>query len=188
MLEECIRKILQEIGEDPAREELKQTPARMVSGYKHIFSGYGKNYQDIIGDSFIKGNNNDIVLFNNMKFISTCEHHFLPFYGCVEIAYIPNQNLLSLGRAAGLVLAVTRKMQIQERITFEVANALQESSLSPAGVSISVEAKHFCACASGELAPSTLKTFHATGEFRLTDNLFKLSLLLKNRLQEDRIF
>jgi GTP cyclohydrolase I len=178
-VKQAIKTILQHIGEDVSRKELIKTPGRILESYKEIFSGYKEESDKIIGDTFSEIETDEIIFFENIDFFSTCEHHFAPFFGQISIAYIPNKKAIGFGRITNLIKSITRKLQIQERIAFEIGTLLEKSPLNPAGVFIKIEGKHFCNI-SGEKTskPLVLKTIFTTGEFKKPENIEKLKLLI----------
>lgn len=144
-----IEDILTYIGEDPNREGLKGTPGRMVKSWKELFAGYGQNPKDVLSKEFTEtGGYDEMVILKNIEFYSTCEHHFLPFFGKCHIAYIPNGKVVGVSKLARLVETFSRRLQIQERMTGEMAAAINEH-LVPLGVGVVVEAQHFCMTARG---------------------------------------
>lgn len=178
-MEQSIKKIFSHIGEDVSRSEISLTPARMIEGYKNIFSGYSEEPSKIIGNVFSHVETNDIILFEKIDFFSTCEHHFIPFFGKIQVAYIPNKNVIGFSRVTLLVSAITRRMQIQERIAFEISNILQNSLLKPEGVFVKIEGNHFCHLAKEKTSsPLVLKNICTTGSFKSQENIQKLQLML----------
>ncbi|WP_040949605.1 GTP cyclohydrolase I FolE [Gorillibacterium massiliense] len=146
-IEEHIREILKLIGEDPDREGLQETPARVTRMYEEIFAGYGKDYKEILGVTFDE-KHEELVVVKDIVFYSQCEHHMAPFFGKVHVGYIPSGKIAGLSKFARLVDAVTKRLQVQERITSELADVLMET-LKPHGVMVVVEAEHLCMCARG---------------------------------------
>ena len=175
----AITLILNYIGEDVTREGLKLTPTRVLEGYKNIFSGYSQPKVEILSNKLGKAEQNDVILFEEIDFFSSCEHHFIPFFGKIKIAYIPNQHAIGFGTILKLVTAITRRLQLQEKIAQEIANFLQESELNPKGVFVQIEGQHFCVLAkSGNSSkPITVKNMITTGEFKEKINLEKLNIL-----------
>jgi GTP cyclohydrolase I len=178
-VKQAIKTILKHIGEDVSRKELLKTPDRMLESYKEIFSGYAEKSGNIIGNTFSEVETDEIIVFENIDFFSTCEHHFAPFFGQISIAYIPSKQAVGFGRITNLIKAVTRTLQIQERIAFEIGTLLQKSLLNPTGVFVKVEGRHFCNISVEKTSkPLVLKTIFTTGEFKKPENIEKLKLLI----------
>jgi GTP cyclohydrolase I len=146
-IEAHIREILRLIGEDVDREGLQETPARVTRMYEEIFSGYEADLLDILGVAFDE-NHEELVIVKDIVYYSQCEHHMAPFFGKVHIGYIPSGKIAGLSKFARLVDAITRRLQVQERITSDIADLL-EKVLNPHGVMVVVEGEHLCMCARG---------------------------------------
>jgi len=146
--EELIREILIRVGEDPNREGLRQTPARIVRSWEEIYGGYEQHAEEILVTQFCAGKYDEMVLLRDVEFYSTCEHHMLPFYGKAHIAYLPNNKIVGLSKLARLLEMHARRLQVQERLTQDVATDLQRI-LRPKGVAVMVEGKHQCMCCRG---------------------------------------
>jgi GTP cyclohydrolase I len=146
-IEAHVRAILGLLGEDPSREGLLDTPARVTRMYEEIFSGYDADLKEILGVAFDE-QHEELVIVKDIVYYSQCEHHMAPFYGKVHIGYIPSGKIAGLSKFARLVDAVTRKLQVQERITSDIADLL-EQVLKPHGVMVVVEGEHLCMCARG---------------------------------------
>jgi GTP cyclohydrolase I len=168
--ENSIRTILRFLGEDPEREGLKDTPDRIVRSWEKLFWGYGYCGTDVLATTFEEcGNYDEMVLLKNIDFFSTCEHHFLPFSGKVHIAYIPDKIVVGISKLARLVEVHSRRLQIQERMTANIAMDI-ETVLHPLGVAVLVEAQHMCMTARGvEKINAKMTTSKLTGAFK--DNL-----------------
>ncbi len=161
----AIKALLDYIGENPNTEENLKVPFRVLESYKNIFAGYHQNLQEVIGEKFDIISNNDIILLKNLDFFSMCMHHMLPFYGSISVAYIPRDKVIGLGRIKDLIGAVTRKLQIQEKIGNEIVNVLMASALNPKGVIAKIDALHFCSFSKvGCLKPSSVSTIACAGE------------------------
>jgi GTP cyclohydrolase IA len=141
-IERSIREILQCIGEDPEREGLVNTPARVASMWKEITQGYDEKPEQILERQFIEPHD-EMVVARDIEFYSTCEHHLLPFSGAVTIGYIPNRGLIGLSKLPRLVECFARRLQLQERLTAQVAESLMDI-LDPHGVGVVIRAKHLC--------------------------------------------
>jgi GTP cyclohydrolase I len=142
-----IREILRLIGEDPDREGLRETPERVARMYEEIFAGYSVDPKEMIGVTFDE-QHEELVIVKDIIYYSQCEHHLAPIFGKVHIGYIPSGKIAGLSKFARLVDAVTRRLQVQERITSELADIMEEV-LSPHGVMVVVEGEHLCMCARG---------------------------------------
>jgi len=141
--EQLIRELLRRIGENPDREGLKQTPTRIICSWKELFSGYHQCAEDVIVTQFHAEQYDEIVLLRNIEFYSTCEHHMLPFCGKAHVAYIPKDKIVGLSKLARLVDVFARRLQVQERLTQQIASELQRV-LKPKGVAVMMEASHQC--------------------------------------------
>ncbi|GFZ95864.1 GTP cyclohydrolase 1 [Paenibacillus marchantiophytorum] len=147
LIEQHVREILRLIGEDVDREGLLETPARVTRMYEEIFSGYEANPRDVLGVTFDE-QHEELVIIKDIIYYSQCEHHMAPFFGKVHIGYLPSGKVAGLSKFARLVDVITRKLQVQERITSEIADILDEV-LKPHGVMVVVEGEHMCMCARG---------------------------------------
>ncbi|UKS26493.1 GTP cyclohydrolase I FolE [Paenibacillus sp. HWE-109] len=147
LIEQHVREILRLIGEDVDREGLLETPARVTRMYEEIFSGYEANPRDVLGVTFDE-KHEELVIIKDIIYYSQCEHHMAPFFGKVHIGYLPSGKVAGLSKFARLVDVITRKLQVQERITSEIADILDEV-LKPHGVMVVVEGEHMCMCARG---------------------------------------
>lgn len=142
--EEAVRTLIEWIGEDPAREGVRETPKRVVKAFEEYFAGYGQSAAEILSKTFSEtGGYDDPVLVKNLELESRCEHHLAPFIGRAHIAYIPDGRVVGLSKLARLVDVYARRMQTQERLTAEIADALQRH-LRPRGIAVMIEAEHFC--------------------------------------------
>ncbi len=165
--EAAIRTLLAYMGENPDREGLLETPRRVVKAYDQLFGGYGRNGHTDLERVFEEvGGYNDIVLVRDIPFFSHCEHHIVPFYGKVHAAYYPTDGVVGLSKIARVVDVYARRLQTQENLTAEIAQAM-ERALKPRGVAIMVEAEHMCMTMRGiqKAGVSTLTT-QFTGVFR----------------------
>lgn len=145
---EAIKFLIEFIGDDPEREGLVDTPKRVIKSYKELFAGYGMDPKKILGTTFAADGYDQIVICKNIEMYSTCEHHMIPFYGSVDIGYIPRERVVGLSKLARLVEVFSRRLQIQENLTQQIAKSIQEI-LDPKGVMVIVKAKHLCMCARG---------------------------------------
>jgi len=160
-----VREILKLIGEDVEREGLIETPARVARMYEEIFAGYEIDPRDVLGVTF-EEDHEELVIVKDIVYFSQCEHHMAPFFGKAHIGYIPSGRIAGLSKLARLVEAVTRRLQVQERITSQIADILEEV-LEPQGVIVVVEGEHMCMCARGVKKPgSKTITSAVRGTFR----------------------
>jgi GTP cyclohydrolase I len=165
LIEGHLREILRLIGEDPDREGLLETPTRVTRMYEEIFAGYGVNPADVLGITFDE-QHEELVIIKDITYYSQCEHHMATFFGKVHIGYLPSGKIAGLSKFARLVEAVTRKLQVQERITSQIADILTEE-LKPHGVMVVVTGEHMCMCARGVKKPgSSTVTSAVRGHFR----------------------
>ena len=138
-----IKSILENIGEDPAREGLLKTPSRVAKAMEFLTQGYKQNPKEIIESAMFTESYNQMVLVKDIEMYSLCEHHMLPFFGKAHIAYIPNGHIVGLSKIPRIVDVFSRRLQVQERLTDEIKDCLQES-LNPKGVAVVIEAQHLC--------------------------------------------
>ncbi len=166
MLEENYRAILKGLGEDPEREGLVRTPHRAAEAMKFLTRGYHQNLEELLNGAIFHEDYDDMVIVRDIEFYSLCEHHMLPFYGRAHVAYIPDGKIVGISKVARIVDMFARRLQVQERLTIEVANAMQEA-LSPKGVAVVTEAKHMCMLMRGvEKQNSMVTSSHVLGQFR----------------------
>jgi GTP cyclohydrolase I len=140
---DLVRKMLVHIGEDPEREGLRKTPERFEKAFKFLTSGYHQNLDHVLNGATFSVAYDEMVIVKNIEFFSLCEHHLLPFFGKAHVAYLPNKRVLGLSKVARLVNMFARRLQIQERMTMQIAEAIQEK-ISPEGVGVIIEARHLC--------------------------------------------
>ena len=152
-IERAVTLLLEGLGEDASREGLAETPRRIARMYEEIFAGIGKTPEEYLGKTF-SGEDSGMVLEKDIVFYSTCEHHLLPFYGKAHIAYLPDGKVVGLSKLARTVEVYARRLQLQERLTVQVADALMEY-LQPKGVMVMVEAEHMCMTMRGVKKPGT---------------------------------
>ncbi|MDW9359567.1 GTP cyclohydrolase I FolE [Sinorhizobium meliloti] len=165
--EEAVRVLLRWVGEDPAREGLKDTPARVAKAYREIFGGYDLVAEDVLGRTFEEVSGyDDIVLEKDIPFYSHCEHHMVPIIGKAHIAYLPNGRVLGLSKIARVVDIYARRLQTQEAMTAQIAKAIDET-LMPRGVAVMIEAEHLCMAMRGiKKQGATTLTTTFTGAFK----------------------
>lgn len=138
-----VYKMLKEIGENPDREGLLATPARVAKAYEFLTSGYTTDVESVLNNAVFSEKYDEMVLVRNIDFYSLCEHHILPFYGKVHVAYIPNGKIIGLSKIPRIVEIFSRRLQVQERMTQEIADTL-DKYLQPQGVAVVSEAFHMC--------------------------------------------
>ena len=141
--EALIEQMLTRLGEDPDREGLVRTPLRVAKAMDYLTSGYRTDMQDVVNNAVFEDEGQGMVLVKDIEFYSLCEHHMLPFYGKVHIAYIPDGKIIGLSKLARIADVFARRLQVQERLTNQIADALEEI-LEPRGVAVMAEAVHFC--------------------------------------------
>jgi GTP cyclohydrolase I len=141
--QERVRDLLGELGEDPDRPGLLKTPERVEKSLRWLTRGYHLAVRDVIGDAVFEEEHHNMVLVRDIEMYSMCEHHMLPFFGKVHIAYIPNGKIVGLSKLPRIVEVFARRLQVQERLTEQIANAIQDV-LQPSGVGVVIEAAHLC--------------------------------------------
>ena len=142
-LEECIREILNLLGENPARNGLLHTPKRVAKSLDFMTSGYYEDPKNVLNDALFESTNNEMVLIKNIEFYSLCEHHLLPIIGRAHVDYIPNGKVVGLSKIPRMVDIFARRLQIQEQLTEQIAQAIEEC-INPQGVGVVLEARHMC--------------------------------------------
>ncbi len=165
--EEAVRVLLRWAGDDPKREGLLDTPKRVVNSYKELFAGYDADTDEVLGRTFEEvGGYEDMVLVRDIPFFSHCEHHMLPVIGKAHVAYLPDGRVLGLSKIARIVDVFARRLQTQEAMTAQIADAISES-LQPLGVAVFIEAEHMCMAMRGvQKSGSTTLTTTFTGSFK----------------------
>jgi GTP cyclohydrolase IA len=138
-----VRKMIALIGEDPEREGLKKTPERYEKALKFLTSGYHQNVDHLLNGATFSVCYDEMVVVKDIEFFSLCEHHLLPFFGKAHVAYLPSKKVIGLSKVARLVNMFARRLQIQERMTSQIAHALEEK-IAPQGVGVIIEARHLC--------------------------------------------
>jgi GTP cyclohydrolase I len=161
-----VRDILEAVGEDPSREGLLRTPERVDKALKFLTSGYRTDVREILNGALYEVKYDEMVVVKDIEFFSMCEHHMLPFFGKVHVAYLPNKRVIGLSKIPRIVDVFARRLQIQERMTQEIAQTIQEV-VEPVGVGVICEARHFCMMMRGvEKQHSGAVTSAMLGEFR----------------------
>lgn len=164
--EDAVRVLLRWTGDDPSREGLLDTPKRVAAAYRELFSGYEKSPEEILGRTFEEVSGyKDMVLVRDIPFYSHCEHHMVPIIGKAHVAYLPKGRVLGLSKVARLVEIYGRRLQTQEALTAQIANAIQDV-LDPRGVAVMIDAEHLCMAMRGvQKQGSTTLTTTFTAEF-----------------------
>jgi GTP cyclohydrolase IA len=165
-LEPHVRSILEEIGEDPAREGLVKTPARVARALEYLTSGYGQDPKAVINGALFVEEYSEMILCRDVDFFSLCEHHLLPFFGKAQLAYIPKNHIVGISKLVRLVEVFARRLQVQERLTTQIATTLMEE-LDALGVGVVLKAEHLCMRMRGvEKQNSEVVTSAMLGTFR----------------------
>jgi GTP cyclohydrolase I len=165
-IEQAYRDLLEAIGENPERQGLTKTPARAARALEFLTQGYRQSVAEIVNDAIYDSDASEIILVKDIELYSMCEHHLLPFIGRAHVAYIPNGKVIGLSKMARMVDVFARRLQIQENLTTQVADALMDV-LSPEGVAVVIEAKHLCMMMRGvEKQNSIMKTSCLLGCFK----------------------
>jgi GTP cyclohydrolase IA len=138
-----VRDILSALGEDAGREGLRKTPERVEAALRFLTQGYGQTVAEVIGDAVFEESHQSMIMVRDIELYSLCEHHMLPFFGRAHVAYIPDGKILGLSKVARVVDVFARRLQVQERLTDDIADAIMDV-LRPAGVGVVIEAAHFC--------------------------------------------
>jgi GTP cyclohydrolase IA len=142
-IEDGIRKLLSDLGEDPTREGLERTPLRVAESLRELTRGMTQNVEQVVGHGVFHEDCSEMVLVKDVEFYSLCEHHLLPFYGRVHVGYIPDGRIIGLSKVPRIVDVFARRLQVQERLTQQIAQAIQET-LEPKGVGVVADARHLC--------------------------------------------
>ena len=166
MIEKLVEQLLKELGEDPHREGLQRTPERVAKAMEYLTSGYRKNVDEILNDALFVEEYDEMVVVKDIDMASLCEHHLLPFIGKAHIAYRPHKKIVGLSKIPRLVEMFSRRLQVQERLTTQIATTLNEA-LQPRGVAVVIEAVHLCMLMRGvEKQNSKAVTSAMLGAFR----------------------
>jgi GTP cyclohydrolase I len=165
-MEEAYRQIISAIGDDPGREGLIETPARAADAMRYLTQGYRQEVDEIIGDSLYQADTDEMIIVKDIELYSLCEHHLLPFIGKCHVAYLPKEYQIGISKIARVVDFYARRLQVQERLTREIAELLMKR-LKPGGVGVVIEAQHLCMMMRGvEKQNSIMKTSCLLGYFR----------------------
>lgn len=156
-LEMNTKNLLELLGEDPSREGLLSTPKRVAKAWEFLTKGYNENLDELINNAIFEGESKDMVIVKNIEFYSLCEHHMIPFYGKAHIGYIPDGKIIGLSKLARITDLFSQRLQVQERLTNQIAQCLQEV-LNPRGVAVVLEGKHFCMLSRGVQKQNSIAT------------------------------
>ena len=168
-LPEIIRSLLVELGEDPDREGLARTPERVARAYQFLTQGYHQDLEKLLNGAFYQVKQDEMVIVKEIDFFSVCEHHLLPFFGRCHVAYMPDERIIGLSKIPRIVEYFSRRLQVQERLTTQIAETLQET-LKPRGVACVMEAQHLCMMMRGvEKQNTQAVTSSMLGVFRTSD-------------------
>ena len=166
MMEEQFSQLIKAIGEDITREGLVDTPKRAAAAFRFLNNGYHKNLENILNNAIFESDTEDMVIVKDIELYSLCEHHLLPFIGKCHVAYLPRGKVLGLSKVARIVDMYARRLQIQERLSKQIADAVQ-LAVNPRGVAVVIEAKHLCMMMRGvEKQNSIMTTSSMLGQFR----------------------
>ena len=172
-IKRAVRMILEAIGEDPDRPGLRETPQRVADMFEELFEGYHAN-DDLVGFDYYS----NFVVLRNIRFFSMCEHHILPFYGTIDIAYIPGDKVIGVSKIVRIVQKYARRLQVQERMTEQIADEIYNSEYKPRAVLVVSKARHMCMIMRGVKNPSTMVAVVYKGEFEKDRELLNQAMLL----------
>lgn len=181
-LSDAYKNIIQNLGEDPNREGLLKTPERIAKAMQYLTQGYQMDAKAILESAKFHEDVSEMVIVKDIELYSMCEHHMLPFYGKAHVAYIPNGYITGLSKIARVVDVYSRRLQVQERLTEQILNAIKES-LNPLGVAVVVEASHLCMMMRGvgkQNSVTTTSAFH--GEFEKNETRIEFLKLITHKL------
>ena len=165
-MQQQIHDLLVELGEDPSREGLVDTPARVEKSLRYLTRGYSQTLEKVVNGALFEAESDDMVIVRDIEFFSLCEHHMLPFFGKCHVGYIPNGKIIGVSKVARIVDMVARRLQVQERLTKQISEALM-SILGAQGVGVVMEAQHLCMQMRGvEKQHSVMTTSSMVGSFR----------------------
>lgn len=159
-MKELIRKLLAKLGEDPSRDGLKNTPERVDQSLRFLTSGNWVNLDELVNGALFEDDYNEMVIVKNIDMFSLCEHHLLPFFGKCHVAYVPKGKIIGLSKIPRIVDAFSRRLQVQERLTTQIAKSL-DKILKPEGVGVVIEAQHLCMSMRGVEKQSSFATTSA---------------------------
>jgi GTP cyclohydrolase I len=163
---EAVRNVIRELGEDPEREGILNTPARVAKSLRFLTSGYDQDVDEVLNGALYTVAYDEMVIVKDIEVFSLCEHHLLPFFGRCHVAYVPNGKVIGLSKIPRVVDLFARRLQVQERLTVQIAETIMEK-IKPQGVGVIIEARHLCMIMRGvEKQNSIAVTSHMLGEFR----------------------
>jgi GTP cyclohydrolase I len=181
--EQCVRDILLALGEDPDREGLVKTPARVMRAYRFFTKGYAEDPRAIIGDAMFTEDYSEMIIVKDIDFFSLCEHHLLPFFGRAHVAYLPKGRIVGISKIARLVETYARRLQVQERMTDQIANTISDV-LGASGVGVVVEAEHMCMRMRGVEKPNSIVvTSSLVGVFRERETRQEFNHLISTKMR-----
>jgi GTP cyclohydrolase I len=168
-LDSYYKNIIRNIGEDPNRDGLLNTPGRAARAMQYLTRGYGQSLDEVVNNAIFESDNDEMILVKNIEVYSLCEHHLLPFIGKCHVAYLPTGKVIGLSKIARIVDMFARRLQIQENLTKQIADSLMDI-IQPSGVGVIIEAKHLCMMMRGvEKQNSSMTTSMMLGSFRKDD-------------------
>ena len=180
-LEDLTRELLVRLGEDPNREGLLKTPERYAKAFQYLTKGYKEDPAEVLNGALFSVDYDEMVIVKDIEMFSLCEHHMLPFFGKVHIAYIPKGKVLGLSKLPRLVEVFARRLQVQERLTVEIAEAIQ-NAIQPLGVGVVIEARHLCMMMRGvEKQHSATVTSSMIGAFRAQQTRQEFLSLIRDK-------
>lgn len=183
-LSDSYRSIIERLGEDPEREGLLKTPERIAKAMQFLTQGYAQDAEAVIRSAMFSENCSEMVIVKDIELYSMCEHHMLPFFGRAHVAYIPNGKIVGLSKIARVVDIFSRRLQVQERLTHQILEALQ-NTLNPIGVAVVIEASHLCMMMRGVQKQNSVTTTSAfTGQFQEVQTRNEFINLIGSRLSK----
>ena len=182
-IRDLVEKFLVLLGEDPTREGLQDTPGRVEEAYKYLTQGYQQDVEKVLNGALFSIEYNEMVIVKDIDFYSLCEHHLLPFFGKCHIAYLPNQKIIGLSKIPRLVDVFSRRLQVQERLTCQIAETIQER-IDPFGVAVVMEANHLCMMMRGVEKQNTMAVTSAMLGIFKTE--YKTRAEFLNLIERDR--
>src|ERR1700738_1543000 len=181
--QDLYREVLRRIGEDPGRDGLQATPSRVEKSMAYLTKGYKEDPNEILRGALFEVDYDEMVIVKDVEMFSLCEHHMLPFFGKVHVAYIPKGKVIGLSKSARLVEVCARRLQVQERMTRQIADAIQEA-IAPQGVGVVIEARHLCMMMRGiEKQNSSTVTSAMVGCFQKKETRSEFLSLVQSRPQ-----
>lgn len=180
-IERITKQLLENIGEDPNREGLLKTPSRVAKAWQFFSKGYTQSIDELINNAIFNEDANDMVIVRDIEFFSLCEHHLIPFFGKAHVGYIPNGKVIGLSKIPRIIDMYSRRLQVQERLTHQVADALK-NVLNPKGVAVVMEGRHMCMQMRGvEKQNSFTSTSAMSGQFKKSSETRSEFLAIINR-------